>query len=72
MLFCILNVKENLVIKTDSKRVKLHREKAFNKLLQMAPDSSRIRQLAKEFNVIVTPPPNSCIRCRLYNRLSAI
>jgi len=69
MLSCILKVKENLSVKTDSDLVKTAREKAFNKLLQMAPDSERIRNLAQEFNVSVTPPPNSCIRCRLCIRV---
>ncbi len=69
MLSCILKVKENLEIKTESKLVDTHREKAFNKLLQMAPDSIRIRDLAKEFGVTVTPPPNGCIRCRLCIRV---
>lgn len=69
LLSCILKVKEDLIIKTNSKQVRANREKAFNKLLQMAPDSARIRQLAKEFDVTVTPPPNSCIRCRLCVRV---
>ena len=69
MLSCIIKVKENLKIKTDSGLVKINREKAFNKLLQMAPDSSRIRNLAAEFNIAVTPPSNGCIRCRLCIRV---
>jgi ferredoxin len=69
MLSCILKAKENLSVKTDSDLVKTTREKAFNKLLQLAPDSDRIRNLAKEFNVPVTPPPNGCIRCRLCVRV---
>lgn len=69
MLSCILKVKENLVVRTDSELVKINRQKAFNKLLQMAPDSSRIRNLAKEFGVSISPPPNGCIRCRLCIRV---
>lgn len=69
MLSCILKVKENLSIKTDSKLVKAHREKAFNRLLQMAPDSARIRDLAQTFGVAVTPPADGCIRCRLCIRV---
>ena len=69
MLSCILKVKENLAIKIDSELVRAHRENAFNKLLQMAPDSSRIRDLAKAFDVYVTPPPDGCIRCRLCIRV---
>jgi len=69
MLSCIIKVKENLKVKTNSTLVKANREKAFNKLLQMAPDSSRIRNLAKEFDVAITAPPNGCIRCRLCIRV---
>lgn len=69
MLSCILKVKENLEVKTSSQLVKAKREKAFNRLLQLAPDSLRIRKLAEEFDVNVTPPPNGCIRCRLCIRV---
>jgi predicted molibdopterin-dependent oxidoreductase YjgC len=69
MLSCIIKAKENLVVKTNSALVKTKREKAFNKLLQLAPDSSRIRNLAKEFDVAIIPPPNGCIRCRLCIRV---
>lgn len=69
MLSCILKVKANLEIKTDSPLVRVAREKAFNRLLQLAPDASRIRNLAKEFKVAVTPPPNGCIQCRLCIRV---
>lgn len=69
MLSCILKAKENLEIRTDSELVRAHREKAFNRLLQMAPDSARIRNLANEFGVAVAPPPDGCIRCRLCIRV---
>jgi len=69
MLSCILKVKKGLEIKTESPMVSSHRKKAFDKLLQMAPDSTRIRTLAGEFGVPITPPPNGCIRCRLCIRV---
>jgi len=69
MLSCIIKVKEKLEIRTNSELVKTTRTKAFNKLLQMAPDSLRIRNLAKEFDVAVIPPPDGCIRCRLCIRV---
>ena len=69
MLACILKVKEGLEIQTESELVTAHREKAFNKLLQMAPESDRIRNLAKEFGVAVMPPPSECILCRLCIRV---
>ncbi|NOX32830.1 MAG: 4Fe-4S dicluster domain-containing protein [Deltaproteobacteria bacterium] len=69
MLSCIIKVKEGLAVKTCSEHVKANREKAFNKLLQMAPDSARIRNLAKEYNVDIIPLPDGCIRCRLCIRV---
>lgn len=69
MLSCILKVKEGLEVRTDSPLVMANREKAFNKLLALAPDSQRIRDLAAEFNVPVVAKPNGCIRCRLCVRV---
>ncbi len=69
MLSCIMKVKPNLEIQTDSELVRANRDKAFARLLQMAPDSSRIRNLAKEFDVAISPPPDGCIRCRLCIRV---
>jgi predicted molibdopterin-dependent oxidoreductase YjgC len=69
MLSCILKVKEGLRIETESDLVRAHREKAFKKLLEMAPDSQRIRDMAREFNVNVPARPNGCIRCRLCVRV---
>ena len=69
MLSCIIKAKENLIVKTNSTLVKAKREKAFNKLVQMAPESSIIRDLAKEFDVPITSPPDGCIRCRLCIRV---
>ncbi|MCP4023522.1 MAG: 4Fe-4S dicluster domain-containing protein [Desulfobacteraceae bacterium] len=69
MLSCILKPKKNLVIKTNSEFVKTYRKKTFSKLLNMAPDSGRIRQLAADFNVNIAPPPDGCIRCRLCIRV---
>lgn len=69
MLSCIMKVKPGLVVKTDTALVKNERVKAFNRLLQMAPYSSRIRSIAEKFHVDVTPPPDGCIRCRLCIRV---
>ncbi|SLM27622.1 2Fe-2S iron-sulfur cluster binding domain protein [Desulfamplus magnetovallimortis] len=69
MLSCILKVKQGLVIQTATEAVQQARVKAFNKLLQMAPDSFRIRQIAADFNVDVIPPADGCIRCRLCIRV---
>ena len=69
MLSCILKVKPGLEIKTQTEAVQKSRIKAFNRLLQMAPDAQRIRDIAKEFNVPVSPPPDGCIQCRLCIRV---
>lgn len=69
MLSCILKVKPGLEVKTDTPLVQKARTKAFNKLLQMAPDAERIRGIARKFNVEVTPPPDGCIQCRLCIRV---
>lgn len=69
MLSCILKVKPGLEVRTESDLVTAHRQKAFDKLLSMAPDSVRIRELAEKFNVPVAPKPDGCIRCRLCVRV---
>lgn len=69
MLACILKVKENMEIKTNSEMVTDHRRKSFNRLLQMAPESDRIRSLARTYDIPVIPPPDGCIRCRLCVRV---
>jgi len=69
MLSCILKVTPGLEIRTESDLVAAHRQKAFDKLLSMAPNSVRIRELAEKFNVPVAPKPDSCIRCRLCIRV---
>lgn len=69
MLSCILKVKQGLIVKTRSEQVDQHRIKAFNRLLQMAPDSQRIRALADAWEVPVMAKPDGCIRCRLCVRV---
>lgn len=69
MLSCILKVKDGLVITTESDQVQEARIKAFNQLLQMAPQSKKIRQIAEAYNVPLGPAPDGCIRCRLCVRV---
>lgn len=69
MLSCILKVKEGLVVKTESELVQKARLKAVKTLLQMAPQSKRIRQLAEAYDIPLGPPPDGCIRCRLCIRV---
>ena len=65
MQSCILKVKDGLAVNTRSERVAKARTKAFEKLLQMAPQAVVIRRLAAEYGVDPGPPPDGCIRCRL-------
>ncbi|MFH1155122.1 MAG: 2Fe-2S iron-sulfur cluster-binding protein [Pseudomonadota bacterium] len=69
MLSCVLKVKPGLEVKTTGDRVRQAREKAFGNLLQKAPFSKRIREIAADFNVNVQPPPDGCIQCRLCVRV---
>lgn len=69
MLSCILKVKPGLKVITESELVTQAREKSFSRLLQMAPDARRIRDLAGQFQVSVPPPPDGCIQCRLCVRV---
>ncbi|MBU1195274.1 MAG: (2Fe-2S)-binding protein [Proteobacteria bacterium] len=69
VMSCVLKVKENLTIRTQTEQVHQARIKAFNRLLQMAPESERIRALAQKFNIDVAPAPNGCTGCRLCIRV---
>ncbi|AOY58850.1 MULTISPECIES: 2Fe-2S iron-sulfur cluster-binding protein [Desulfococcus] len=69
MLSCILKVKDGIVITTESDQVQEARIKAFRNLLQMAPQSKPIRQMAERYNVPLGPAPDGCIRCRLCVRI---
>ncbi len=71
VLSCVIKVKPGLVVRTDTDQVRAHREKAFNRLLQMAPDAVRIRNLAREMGVSVSPRPDGCIQCGLCVRVCA-
>jgi bidirectional [NiFe] hydrogenase diaphorase subunit len=69
MLSCILPVKNGLEIKTNGDLVKQARIRAFGNLVQMAPQSRKIRDLAKKHGIDLGPPPDGCIRCRLCIRV---
>ncbi len=69
MLSCILPVKNGLEIKTKSELVQKSRVRAFSNLLNMAPQSGKIRNLARKHGIDVGPPPDGCIRCRLCIRV---
>jgi predicted molibdopterin-dependent oxidoreductase YjgC len=69
MLSCILKVKEGLEIKTSGELVERARVRAFRNLLQMAPQSRRLTEMARAYGVDVGTPPDGCIRCRLCVRV---
>jgi predicted molibdopterin-dependent oxidoreductase YjgC len=69
MLSCILKVKDGLEIKTTGSIVEAARTKAFKNLLRMAPQSARLRQMARDHGVDLGPPPDGCLRCRLCVRV---
>jgi ferredoxin len=69
MLSCILKVSEGLDITTTGAIVDAARKKAFKDLLRIAPQSDRLRRMAREFGVDLGPPPDGCVRCRLCVRV---
>ncbi len=69
MLSCILKAKQGLAISTDSELVKKAREKAMHRLLSLAPQAKRLRQIAEEFDIPTGPIPDGCVRCRLCIRV---
>jgi len=69
MLSCILKVKDGLEIKTTGPIVEAARTKAFKKLLQLAPQSERLRKMSEAHGVDLGPPPDGCLRCRLCVRV---
>ncbi len=69
MLSCVLRVREGLDVKTESELVQKARTRAFKNLLQMAPQSQYLLDMAQRFGVDVGPPPDGCVRCRLCIRV---
>lgn len=69
MLSCVLKIKAGMVIRTRGEVVRQARAKAFDKLIQMAPQSQRLHELARQEQIPLPPPPDGCIRCRLCIRV---
>lgn len=69
MLSCILKAKKGMVVSTTGPIVEEARKKALKKLLRMAPQSTRLLRMAKEYGVDIGPPPDGCVRCRLCVRV---
>jgi predicted molibdopterin-dependent oxidoreductase YjgC len=69
MLACVMKVRDGLDVKTDGDMVVKARFKAFQRLLQMAPQAQSIRKMAQEWGIDLGAPPDGCIRCRLCIRV---
>ena len=69
MLACVLKVRDGMVVKTSGQAVERARTKAFKNLLQMAPQSKAISELARAYDIDPEPPPDGCVRCRLCIRV---
>jgi predicted molibdopterin-dependent oxidoreductase YjgC len=69
MLACVLKVKDGMVVKTSGQAVERARTRAIENLLQLAPQSKAILELARAYDLDPGPPPDGCIRCRLCIRV---
>jgi ferredoxin len=69
MLSCVLKVKAGLVIQSDGPEVREARAQALTRLIQLAPQSRRLRDLAAAASIELPPPPDGCIQCRLCVRV---
>jgi predicted molibdopterin-dependent oxidoreductase YjgC len=69
MLSCVLKVEQGLRIKTRGDAVTKARTRAFRNLLQMAPQSKTILDLARSYGIDPGPPADGCVRCRLCIRI---
>jgi predicted molibdopterin-dependent oxidoreductase YjgC len=69
MLACVLRVREGLEVRTAGQAVERARARAFRRLLQMAPQSRRLLEMARAYGIDPGPPPDGCIRCRLCIRV---
>ena len=69
LLSCVLKAKAGLVINTQSEAVRQARFKAFERLIQLAPQSQRLHDLAHREDIDLPAAPDGCIRCRLCVRV---
>lgn len=69
LLSCVLKVKDGMAIHTRSEAVQKARAKALKRLIQMAPQSLRLHELALQEDIALPPAPDGCIRCRLCVRV---
>lgn len=69
LLSCVLKVKPGMQIRTKGKAVQAARTKALKRLIQMAPQSQRLREVAMQESIALPPAPDGCIGCRLCVRV---
>jgi len=69
MLSCVLRVRDGLDVRTSGDLVEKARRQAFKRLLNLAPQSEAVRELAARWKVDLGPRPDGCIRCRLCIRV---
>ena len=69
LLSCVLKVKDGMVVNTQNEMVQQARIKAFERLIQLAPQSRRLHDLADREAIPLPPAPDGCIRCRLCVRV---
>ena len=65
LLSCIVKAEAGLEVNTESEPVIKARTSAFKNLLSMAPQSRTIRTLADRHGIVLGPPTDGCVRCRL-------
>ena len=58
-----------MVIRTQGEAVQQARNKAFKRLIQMAPQAQRLHDLAHREGITLPQAPDGCIRCRLCIRV---
>ncbi|MBU0545512.1 MAG: (2Fe-2S)-binding protein [Proteobacteria bacterium] len=68
-LACAFKVKPDLVVVTESDLIQEARRRAFARLVQMAPNAPKIRDLARHWGVDPGPELEGCIHCRICTRV---
>ncbi len=72
---CLYKVTEDLIVKTDTERVKKARKIIFELLLARCPESEKIKKIAQEYGVTETrirlKSKGDCIQCGLCVRVCA-
>lgn len=64
-LACSSKTRPGMTVTTESGSIQSARQSALQKLLQMAPQSDTLLNMALQFQLDTGPLPDGCIRCRL-------